>query len=193
MFFLSKLEHKLRLPPHKLDMPIEESITDELQSIFLDKVIPKLGLCISVYNIISIEGGFVLPNDGAPTYTVVFRMIMFRPYVGEIIEAKLIESDTKGIRLSLGFFEDIYISSYALQQPAHLEPDPEIPNEKFWVWKHEEEEDLRVEGNEIRFRVISVDYPTIPLEQDQGSKPFAPMVVTGEMNMEGLGPASWWV
>ncbi|XP_074319591.1 uncharacterized protein LOC141656551 [Silene latifolia] len=193
MFFLSKLEHKLRVPPHKLDLPIEESITDELQSIFLDKIISKLGLCVSVYDILSIDGGFVLPDNGAPTYTVVFRMIMFRPYIGEIIEGKLLESDTKGVRLSLGFFEDIYVPSYALQQPAHLVPDPERPKEKFWTWMHEDEEDFRVEGDEIRFRVTSVDYPTIPLEQDEGSKPFAPMVVIGEMNMEGLGPASWWV
>ncbi|KAK9665647.1 hypothetical protein RND81_14G126100 [Saponaria officinalis] len=70
MFFLSQLEHKLRLPPHKLDTPLEEAIIDELQTIFLDKVILKLGLCISIYDIKSIDGGFVFPNDGAPTYTV---------------------------------------------------------------------------------------------------------------------------
>ncbi|KAK9689778.1 hypothetical protein RND81_09G080400 [Saponaria officinalis] len=193
MFFLSQLEHKLRLPPHKLDIPLEEAIIDELQTIFLDKVISKLGLCVSVYDIKSINGGFVLPNDGAPTYTVVFRMIMFRPYVSEIIIGKIIESDSKGLRLSLGFFDDIYIPSYALPHSSHLIPDPEDPKQIKWEWHLSDEEKFIIEGDEVRFRVIAVDYPSIPLEQEEGSKAFAPMVVTGEMNMDGLGPVEWWV
>ncbi|KAK9665652.1 hypothetical protein RND81_14G126500 [Saponaria officinalis] len=193
MFFLSQLEHKLRLPPHKLDTPLEEAIIDELQTIFLDKVILKLGLCISIYDIKSIDGGFVFPNDGAPTYTVVFRMIMFRPYVSEIIIGKIIESDSKGLRLSLGFFDDIYIPSYALPHSSHLIHDPEDPKLKKWEWHLSDEEKFIIEGDEVRFRVIAVDYPSIPLEQEEGSKAFAPMVVAGEMNMDGLGPVGWWV
>ena len=34
------------------------------------KVIADLGLCVSVYDIKSIEGGFIFPSDGAATYTV---------------------------------------------------------------------------------------------------------------------------
>ncbi|KAL9246077.1 hypothetical protein vseg_019657 [Gypsophila vaccaria] len=193
MFFISQLEHKLRLPPHKLDTPLEDAIIDELQSIFLDKVISKLGLCVSIYDLKSIDGGFVLPNDGAPAYTVVFRMIMFRPYLGEIIAGKIVDSDSKGLRLSLGFFEDIYIPSYALPHPSRLIPDPDDPRQKKWEWHPPDLEAYIIEGDEIRFRVIAVDYPSIPLEQEEGSKAFAPLVVTGEMNVDGLGPAGWWV
>lgn len=34
------------------------------------KVIANLGLCICVYDIRSIEGGYIFPGDGAATYTV---------------------------------------------------------------------------------------------------------------------------
>ncbi|KOM58313.1 hypothetical protein LR48_Vigan11g134700 [Vigna angularis] len=70
MFYLSKIEHKLPLPPPRLVLPIREAIHMELEKLFLDKVIANLGLCISVYDIISIDGGFIFPGDGAPTYTV---------------------------------------------------------------------------------------------------------------------------
>ncbi|PNX60292.1 DNA-directed RNA polymerase iii subunit rpc8-like protein, partial [Trifolium pratense] len=70
MFYLSKIEHKLTLPPYLLALPIREAILSELERLFLDKVIAKLGLCISVYDIISIKGGSVFPGDGAPTYLV---------------------------------------------------------------------------------------------------------------------------
>ena len=36
------------------------------------KVIANLGLCFSVYDIRSIDGGFIFPGDGASTYTVYF-------------------------------------------------------------------------------------------------------------------------
>jgi DNA-directed RNA polymerase III subunit RPC8 len=41
------------------------------------KVIAKLGLCVSVYDIKSIEGGFIFPSDGAATYTVFLILFLF--------------------------------------------------------------------------------------------------------------------
>ncbi|XP_057539802.1 uncharacterized protein LOC130817865 isoform X2 [Amaranthus tricolor] len=202
MFFLSQLEHRLRLPPDLLNVLLEDAIKGQLESIFLDKVIAKLGLCVSIYDIISIDGGFVLPIEGAPTYTVVFRVVMFRPYVGEIIAAKLKCSNSKGLQLSLGFFDDIYIPFYSLPQPNRSEPheDPYIMiliancrTQVRWMWLFDSAEFPIDEDSEIRFRVSSVEYPPIPLEQEEGSKPFAPMVVSGSLDSDGLGPIAWWV
>jgi DNA-directed RNA polymerase subunit E'/Rpb7 len=57
-----------------------------------------LGLCVSIYDIKSVEGGFVLPGDGAATYKVGLRIVVFRPFVGEVIAAKFKESDANGLR-----------------------------------------------------------------------------------------------
>nr|VDD53603.1 unnamed protein product [Brassica oleracea] len=46
----------------------------------------------------SVEGGFVLPGDGAATYKVGFRIVVFRPFVGEVIAARFKESDSNGLR-----------------------------------------------------------------------------------------------
>jgi hypothetical protein len=51
MFFLSLLEHTIRIPPQMLDVPLLEAISGELQKLFVDKVIKDLGLCVSVYDI----------------------------------------------------------------------------------------------------------------------------------------------
>lgn len=37
-----------------------------------------------------------------------------------------------------------------------------------------------------------MSYPPIPVEQPKESKPFAPMLVTGSLDHDGLGPVSWW-
>lgn len=200
MFYLSLIEHTLRLPPHLLHLPVDEAIKSELETLFLDKVIAKLGLCISVYDIRSIKGGFIFPGDGASTYTVEFRLIVFRPFIGEIIVAKLKESDASGLRLSLGFFDDIYIPAHLLPTPSRFEAIPHTRNQGRWIWDFGDAEEAQseeprfvIDGSDpIKFRVDSVIYPSIPLEQPENSKPFAPMVITGTINYDGLGPVSWW-
>ncbi|CAA0832157.1 RNA polymerase Rpb7 N-terminal domain-containing protein [Striga hermonthica] len=202
MFFLSKFEHTLRFPPHLLSLSIDKAISGELESLFLDKVIQDLGLCVSLYDIQSINGGFVYPGDGASTYTVVFRLVMFRPFVGEVISARLMESTKDGLRLSLGFFEDVYVPVPCLNSPNHSEPDPTIKGGVKWVWEYEGE-NYPIDGeDEIRFKVLSVSYPPIPLDHGDASendteqkvvKPVALMVVTGTIDADGLGPISWWV
>ncbi|PON37999.1 RNA polymerase Rpb [Parasponia andersonii] len=192
MFNLSRLEHTFRVPPDLLSRPIAEAIKGELEKLFLDKVIPNLGLCISVYDIRSIEGGFILPSEGAATYTVVFTMIMFRPFVGEIIGAKLKDSDANGLRLSLGFFYDIYVPANLLPQPSRHEPDPRKRGRVTWIWDYDGQDFVIDWQDEIRFQVRSVSYPPIPIEQPKESKPFAPMVITGSLDFDGSGPVSWW-
>ncbi|KAF8392284.1 hypothetical protein HHK36_022626 [Tetracentron sinense] len=193
MFFLSVIEHTLRLPPHLLSLPLKEAIKGELETLFLDKVISSLGLCVSIYDIRSIDGGFIFAGDGASTYTVVFRLIMFRPFVGEILVGKLKSSDANGLRLSLGFFDDIYVPVHLLPNPSHLLPDPDNKHGVRWTWEFQEEQ-FPIDGkDEIRFRVHSINYPSIPVEQEKEAKPFAPMVITGSLDYDGLGPISWWV
>ena len=41
----------------------------------LQQVYPNLGLCISLYEILSIEGGTVYQLDGAATFSVKFRLV----------------------------------------------------------------------------------------------------------------------
>lgn len=194
MFYLSEIEHTLRLPPHLLSLPLNESIRGELEGLFVDKVIANLGLCISVYDIRSIDGGFIYAGEGASTYTVKFRLIVFRPFVGEVIVAKLKESNTEGLRLSLGFFNDIYVPPPLMPSPSRSEPDPENKNQVRWIWQFEGQDEYPIDGvDEIRFQVHSVSYPSVPLEQEKDSKPFAPMVIKGSLDADGLGPISWWI
>ncbi|XP_042028212.1 DNA-directed RNA polymerase III subunit RPC8-like isoform X2 [Salvia splendens] len=185
MFFLSEIEHTLMLPPHLLNRPLDEAIKEQLDLIFLDKVIDKHGLCVSVYDIRSISGGFILPGDGASTYTVKFRLVMFRPFVGEIIIARLKESTVDGLRLSLGFFDDIYVPVPFLFSPNRNEPVPGHKNRVNWIWNYMHEDYSVDAEDEIRFKVHDVSYPPIPLEP-KDVKPFAPMVVTVSHTLKSL-------
>ncbi|KAG9451765.1 hypothetical protein H6P81_004669 [Aristolochia fimbriata] len=181
MFALSLIEHNLPIPPRLQHLPLMKAISGELEKLFLDKVIQKLGLCISVHDIRSAEGGIVLPGEGSSTYKVVFRLIMFRPFVGEVLIGKVEKCDDKGLQLTLGFFNDIYVPEHLLRKPCKYQKVSK--DEGVWIWDYEGDE-LTIEKNEeIRFRVYSVKYPTIPIEQEKDEKPFAPMEITISFQM----------
>ncbi|KAG8100028.1 hypothetical protein GUJ93_ZPchr0013g34230 [Zizania palustris] len=101
MFVLSQIEHNLPMPPHLLSRPILDAIKSELERLFLDKVVTNLGLCVSVYDIRSVEGGFIFPGEGCSTYKVSFRLLMFRPFVGEVLVGKISGYDEKGLHGTL--------------------------------------------------------------------------------------------
>ncbi|CAF2116409.1 BnaC08g44960D [Brassica napus] len=198
MFCLSELEDTVRVPPDLLKLPLEVAIKKVLQKLFLDKVFSltffllSIGLCLFIYDIKSAEGGFVLPGDGAPTYKVVFIIVVFRPFVGEVIAARFKESDSNGLRLTLGFFEDIYVPAPLIPRPNRCEPDPCNRNQMRWVWIFEEQEYIIDDSYQINFRVENISYPPVPTERAEDAKLFAPMVITGAIDDDGLGPVSWW-
>ncbi|KAJ9682207.1 hypothetical protein PVL29_018200 [Vitis rotundifolia] len=80
--------------------------------------IANLGLCIFVNDIRSIAGGFVFPGDSASTYTVEFRLVMFRLFVREIITAKLKESDANGLRNNMALFFSFFFLHVCIYIPV---------------------------------------------------------------------------
>ncbi|XP_031258817.1 DNA-directed RNA polymerase III subunit RPC8-like, partial [Pistacia vera] len=113
------------------------------------------------------------------------------PLVKQLIEF-CCEISLLYLAVSLGFFDDIYIPSHLLPSPSRSEPDPDKRYDVRWIWEFGDTKYLIDGIDEIKFRVLSVKYPPIPIEQPEGSKPFAPMVVTGSIDYDGLGPVSWW-
>lgn len=103
------------------------------------------------------------------------------------------------MRISLGFFNDILIPEYALQEPSVYDE-----TEKLWVWRYDDN-DMYMDLDElVRFKVHSVRFNPTPtplqLQNATGddkllgtaARPFAPMQIVGEINGDGLGLCSWW-
>lgn len=184
---LTLLEDDVRTAPRDLQRPHLEAVTSELRKTYVDKVIRDLGLCITLYDVSSIEGGFLFPGDGAPRFRVKFRLVIFRPFLGEILVGKVTGCNTSGVQVSVGFFSDILIPEHLLQSPSVFDE-----NEQLWIWRFNENDMWMDLEEEIRFRVAQVDFPPLPVEQEKGAPPFAPMQILGDINADGLGLLQWW-
>ncbi|KOM58312.1 hypothetical protein LR48_Vigan11g134600, partial [Vigna angularis] len=81
-------------------------------------------------------------------------------------------------KISLGFFDDIYVPAHHMPYPNHFVEDEQGKRKGVWFWDFNEQEYPIQETDVIKFRVQNVSYPQIPVEQPKESKPFAPMLVT---------------
>jgi DNA-directed RNA polymerase III subunit RPC8 len=62
------------------------------------QIVPDVGLGIKVLDILSISEGVIIPGDGGSYHRVKFRLIVFRPFYGEVIVGKIKASAPAGIQ-----------------------------------------------------------------------------------------------
>lgn len=198
MFVISTVEEEICVPPSESRLPRETAVTRVIEANFINKVVPDLGLVVTLWDIKSISGGQIYPNDGNVNYKVTFRLVIFRPFEGEVIVGRLVRSDREGVGVSLGFFSDIFVPEINLQSPSRFHVA-----EQTWVWEYDSAELFLDLQDTVRVRVKEVRFNPIPTPaQMRGSatepaigtdaSPFRPMEVIADMNADGLGSVGWW-
>jgi DNA-directed RNA polymerase III subunit RPC8 len=161
-------------------------------------VIIDLGLCIALHDIIRIGESQLYQGSAHQHALVEFRLVVFRPFAGEVLTGTVVSCDQRGVRMSLGFFDDIFIPNIYLQQPSSWSEE-----EQLWVWNVTGDDQLFLDlENPARFRVQSVAYrrpaasaaaraPGTPADGAADSEPAA-MQITAAVDHPGLGLISWW-
>lgn len=57
---------------------------DQIDIKFANKIILDVGLCISLFDFLEIGDPYVYPAEGSAHQRVKFRMVVFRPFAGEV-------------------------------------------------------------------------------------------------------------
>lgn len=160
MFVLGVIEDKLRILPDQFDRPSSEVLIEQIDIKYTNRILLGVGLCISFYDFVDIGDPYVYPAEGASHQMVRFRLVVFRPFAGEIITGKILSSNREGVRVTLGFFDDIHIPSHLLQQPAVFDAA-----KGQWVWNYDAEGDgdafVMQKGEEVRFKVRTINFTTV--------------------------------
>lgn len=85
MFLITRLEDNVRVLPAELGQTTLEAVRGRLESSYIDHVIKDVGLAVTIYEVESVEGGFIYHSDGAAHFTVQFSLVIFKPLLGEIL------------------------------------------------------------------------------------------------------------
>eukprot|EP01084_Bolivina_argentea_P036198 67007_1 len=131
-----------------------EEVMNHLLIEYCNKIIePNGGLCITVSGIDKIGDARIFPEDGGTYVDVEYRLALFKPYNNEIIEGSIANSDTSGIRISLGFFEQIFIPKNNLPKQSTFDEDS-----KTWIWETEDQQLSFEKDDVIYFKVVKTEF-----------------------------------
>ncbi|OEH73750.1 DNA-directed RNA polymerase III subunit RPC8 [Cyclospora cayetanensis] len=214
MFIVSALKDTLSVQPSLQGRPLEPVLREAIALKYTNKVLRGLGLFVCLYEITEVEGAAILPATGSSRYNVCFKAVIFRPFVGEVLQGTVCESSSSGIAVDLNFFKDVKIPASNLREPKACEETATAGNiaatgfsaaadgkgpmaAAIWSWCFEGHRLTYDLGAPIRFRVTDVIFA-----REEAQKKFTlvaseesyvpPMVVIGEANADGLGMLSWW-
>ncbi|RMX69405.1 hypothetical protein KXD40_002437 [Peronospora effusa] len=158
MFVLTRISDVIPVAPKLFDADYTQVLIEEIDRKYANKVITDVGLCITLYDFVRIGDAFVHPSDGTSHSQAEFRMVVFRPFVGEVLKGRIVSCTEEHIRVSMDFVQDIIIPSYALQTPSYFDT-----TERLWVWKYAEgQEKFYMDlHEEIRFRVTNINFTRV--------------------------------
>jgi DNA-directed RNA polymerase III subunit RPC8 len=118
MFMLSLIEEHIRVEPAQLGLSTASAVEQQIKTLFFDKVIPNVGLVVSLYDIQSLSGGDVHIGDGGAHFVAQFRLVVFRPYEGEVLLGNVHVSSACAFHHSFCGVMHI-VNSWAVEAPQY--------------------------------------------------------------------------
>ncbi len=174
MFVITTVAETICIPPSIFYQPTMTSVHDEIDKKYPNRVIMDLGLVICRYgDVLQIGDGVCVPGDGSAHHEVVFRLVVFRPFVEEVCVGTIQSCNEEGIYVSLGeFFYDVFIPAYWMLRPSTYDEKRGL-----WIWTPDYSDDegdgdeeegkdssnkLVMEiGSEIRFKVKGINFTQV--------------------------------
>jgi DNA-directed RNA polymerase III subunit RPC8 len=109
MFILTTISDLVSIPPHEFYKRSIDSLSDHINAKYANKVLHRVGLCITLYDILKASDGLIGHGSGDVNVNVEFRMVVFRPFKGEIVTGVVRKCDEDGIRVGVEFFDDLWV------------------------------------------------------------------------------------
>lgn len=137
MFILKTVHDIVRIPASLLSIPTLDAVHSEIDQKYPNRVLENIGLVIGRYgDCTHVGNGICVAGDGGSHHKCSFRLIIFRPFVEEVVVGMVASSAPEGIMVSIGFFSDIFIPAYWMLNPSRYEESTGL-----WVWTPQYDDD----------------------------------------------------
>jgi len=201
MFVVMLIRDTVKVLPHLFGDPLNSVIVDNLNVKYANRIIEPHGLGIAVQEVVKHDDDqrTINVNDGAVLLRVDFKLIVWRPMVGLLAEAKIRSQDRTGIQLTTRFFENIFVPCDALAPGTFFNE-----TEKVYMYPARPMQDPNVyeKQDSVIFKITKVIYERVPAKNEETSEPASlslrdmvyksNMVIEGSMALDGTGPLAWW-
>ncbi|MBP3790773.1 MAG: DNA-directed RNA polymerase [Methanobrevibacter sp.] len=181
MYYKTKIEDTVRIPPYRFENPLEEVAIQTLNETYEGRLDKKLGLLICVNAIDEISEGRLIMGDGASYHNVVFEAIFFKPEQHEIFDGEVIDIVDYGAFVRIGPMDGLIHVSQVTDDYINYDA-------KRGALLAKESNKTLDEGDLVRARAVSVsikDESTNNIENSRNSK------IPLTMRQTNLGRFEW--
>lgn len=102
MYKILEIDDKIRVPPAKFGLPLEDAVKASLEERWEGVVEKRLGVILSVMSVDSIGEGRIIPGDGAIHYQAVFKLMAYQPELHELVKGEVIDITEFGAFVRFG-------------------------------------------------------------------------------------------
>lgn len=153
MFYRTKLKDFIRVPPELFNLPKDQAVLKRVKADFEGFISKDLGIVIDVEGVKEIEGGIVIPGDGAAYYNTEFEILTFKPELHEVILTKVKDIADFGAFMTLGPIEGMIHISQSMDDFVSFAKDKTLQGK-------ETKRSLKVD-DKCRGRIIAVSFKDI--------------------------------
>lgn len=107
MFYKTKINDKVRVPPKKLGSKVKDSLLEICKEDYEGRIEPEIGVIIAITGIGNIGEGHIIPGDGAAYYEAEIEMLTYKPVMHEVVRGTITEATEFGAFVRVGPVEGL--------------------------------------------------------------------------------------
>jgi DNA-directed RNA polymerase subunit E' len=102
MFYLVEVEDYVRVEPKFFGLTTAEAIKQQLLETYSNYQDKELGTVVSVLDVLEVDEGIIIPGDGAAYYKSLFKLVIFKPELQEVVYGTIDEITNFGAFINMG-------------------------------------------------------------------------------------------
>jgi DNA-directed RNA polymerase subunit E' len=102
MFYLIEVEDHVRVEPKHFGLPTKEAVEKQINESFVDKVTKELGFVVALVSVDSVDAGVIIPGDGAAFYNSIFKLLVWKPELHELVYGTITDITNFGAFIQIG-------------------------------------------------------------------------------------------
>ncbi|KAF2751022.1 hypothetical protein M011DRAFT_464816 [Sporormia fimetaria CBS 119925] len=194
MFILTTIQDLIQIAPQEFEKPSAQALKDAINTKYSDRIIQNIGLGICLYDLLDTSEGLIGHGTGLVNVDVEFRLVVFRPFRGEILQGRIKFATEEGITIDMNFTSEVFVPAQNLPENTTFDR-----GEGTFIWTDSGNELFFDKGEPVLFRVEQEEWidqkPTVVKKDENGDvieERGTSWRVIGSMNQSGLGPMLWW-
>ena len=171
MFKIIEIADHVRVEPELFGMPIKEAVKKQLEKSYENYIDEELGAVVAVLDVLSVGEGILIPGDPAAYYSSVFKLLVFKPELQELVFGRVTQITNFGAFVNIGAFEAMIHISQTMDDYVSFSKSDAL------IGKNSKRSLRR--GDLCMARIVALSYKTIPPK------------IGLTMRQPGLGKLEW--